>query len=84
VKCKLTRVRSIHANLRTREAEGISNDPPTVGEVFVLIAEALNPDPRVTARMIETTEVLEVTENPDADHLKFSTVNSDYEWELLT
>jgi len=81
MKCKLTRVRSVHANLRTREAEGICNNPPEVGVEFEMLADALTPGASV--RMIKTSEVLEVEEDPDEKHLKFSTVNSDYTWEVI-
>jgi hypothetical protein len=69
----------VHKNERTNDVEGICNDPPEVGEFFTMFGDAL--DPTKSIRRIVTTEVLEVTEDPDGKHLKFSTINSDYQWE---
>ncbi len=81
MKCRLTRLNSVHQNLRTDEVVGSCDHEPVVGQRFIMTAAPLNPDASV--RWIETTEVAERTDLVKGQTIEFKTLNSDYKWEFL-
>jgi hypothetical protein len=67
---KLYRISSTHDNLRTPHVDGYYTDTPSVGQFFVMYADAI--DPGADVRQIITSLVLEV------DGPYFRTENSEY------
>lgn len=87
MKCKLTKIRSTHSNLRTDEILGETLCLPVAGMCFVLDSDALSPIPvdmpegSYYLRRIMTTPVQSV-ERMENEYL-FVTENSTYKLELL-
>jgi hypothetical protein len=79
INVKLTRVSSLHQNLRTDFAEGVTSKLPEVGEHFVLYGESLT-DPSLTRQII--TSVVEHVHQSEGCYL-FETQNSEYVLEVL-
>lgn len=80
MKVRLTKIESTHSNLRTDLIEGKCIDLPEIGESFFVVAPPL--DPTKDFRMVNTSEVKELTTLPDGKIL-FKTANSTYEIEIL-
>ncbi len=78
----LTKLSSIHDNLRTDEVEGVTDKIPEVGQEFHLVGEALI-ERKGYARLIVTTKVKEVRLHPDDGSLEFWTENSHYGLQVL-
>ena len=72
----LTRLDSIHKNLRTDEVQGKTPNLPKVGQNFILLGEGLNPG--TSGRIIRTTPVKEVRLHVEEGSLEFWTSNSHY------
>ena len=75
MKVKLLKLQSTHNNLRTNEIDGECIDLPEIGQSFILLGEALNPDAKV--RAIRTTPVQELKK--EGNVMTFKTLNSIYE-----
>ncbi len=83
MKCKLTRIISVHENLRTDEVVGFCDREPMVGQEFHMVSTKPL-DPTMHVRLVSTTQVLE--RNPLRNGhivIDFKTINSDYKWEFL-
>lgn len=78
---KLTRVDSIHNNLRDEAVYGWTNDLPEYGSVFQMFA-APRDNPEANVRLITTSNVQEVIGQDDKT-IVFSTRNSTYKVEVL-
>ena len=79
---RLNRLSSTHNNIRSNPIDGhYLFFPPTVGQGFTFVADALDPVIRELdgARYIRTSEVTEVQES--GDYIYFATQNSEYELE---
>lgn len=85
-KCRLTRIESIHNNLRTDEIVGLTEKLPTKGEPFTIESDALFPVPHISQldqyRLISTTVVLDINFQ-NKNELLFRTANSKYFLEVL-
>lgn len=81
MKCKLTRLKSNHQNLRTDTIEGQCDDLPAKGRCFMMTAPPL--DPASGMRYVHTTPVLELEHDGDKPEgigagIVFTTRNSTY------
>ena len=81
MKCRLTRLNSVHRNLRTDEVVGICPFKPRVGVPFMLSGKPLNPNAHV--RLVETTKIIKATPSEEGKVIEFETENSVYKWEHL-
>lgn len=81
MKCRLTRLNSVHRNLRTDEIVGGCPEKPRVGASFGMTASPLDPDAHV--RLVDTTKVIKVTPSEEGRVIEFETKNSIYKWEHL-
>lgn len=74
---------STHNRLRTNEVTGVFDTLPTVGESFNLIGESL--DPKLNFRSVVTSEIQEVSTDPECEELEFNfkTLNSEYKLKVL-
>jgi hypothetical protein len=81
MKAKLTRLTD-NGHTRTREIVGEAPLPPQVGQSFVMTAAPL--DPTKDFRLVETSRVMYMTTVFDSPRkIKFTTENTDYEFEEL-
>ena len=77
--CRLTRINSVHRNLRTDEVEGDCFGRPVEGVPFNMTGAPLDPDS--TIRIVQTTDVIETISSQDGLSIEFKTQNSTYLWE---
>ena len=80
--CRLTRLSSIHQNLRTDKVAGDCLEVPAEGHPFTMTGKPLDPTKHV--RLIETTPITRVLLPNDGQIIEFATKNSTYRWEHLT
>ncbi len=81
MKCRLTRLNSVHRNLRTDEIVGGCPYAPVAGAPFIMTSTPL--DPAADVRLIETTRVTKTTFSGAGRVIEFETKNSIYKWEHL-
>lgn len=81
IECILTRIESIHSNLRTDEVFGETKDLPMIGKSFVMSADPINENAFI--RVIETSPVKEVRHHTEEGSLEFWTNNSHYGLQIL-
>ena len=81
MKCRLTRLSSIHNHLRTKVVEGNCDYRPKEGRIFFMVGKPL--DPAAASRQVTTTLVLEREVSDQGKTIEFKTKNSHYRWELL-
>ncbi len=81
MKCRLTRINSVHQNLRTDEIVGGCPEAPRMGALFLMTAKSLDPAKHV--RLVETTRIVKVTSSEEGKVIEFETKNSIYKWEHL-
>lgn len=81
IDCILSRIESVHENLRTNEVQGLTDTLPEIGKPFKLVGESLTPGR--TGRLIYTTPVKEVRLHPEEGSLEFWTENSHYGLQVL-
>lgn len=79
-KVKLSKIKSIHQNLRTDTIEGFTESLPKIDEDFKMFAESLTPEGDF--RYVHTTEVCSI-DFLDKNTYLFDTVNSKYKLEVL-
>lgn len=77
--CKLTKLVSLHQNLRSDEIVGGCLEVPRKGKMFTLFAKPLVR--QADLRVITTTEVTKIARKGKV--YEFQTVNSIYKLELL-
>ena len=77
---KLTKIESKNDNLRTKEIEGNAPYLPEIGLSFVMFAEPLTEGTHI--RQV-TTSVVESMNKISANKIRFKTMNSTYEIEIL-
>ena len=82
IKCKLTKVKSVHNIVRTKEMDGFCDMPPTEGLSFKIV----NDKPLTngyTNRLIMTSPVMVV--KPEINKIRFFTESgSEYIWESIS
>lgn len=74
---RLTKIHSLHNNLRTDTIEGVTNNLPETGSSFIMFAEGLDFGTRVI-----TTSLVQNVEQIGNEYL-FRTLNSAYKLEVL-
>ena len=79
MECRLTRLNSVHRNLRTDEIVGECPYAPVKGAPFYMSASPL--DPAADVRSIVTTRVTKTTSSEAGGVIEFETKNSVYKWE---
>lgn len=79
-KAKLTRLSSVHDNLRTNEIEGVAYEP-VLGKCFELVGPPL--DPLADVRLVYTTPVLTLKVLGHGPVYSFTTRNSHYKVEFF-
>ena len=72
---RLTKVSDNPNALRTPSIDGYFSSPPTLGQSFVMYADAL--DPKADFRQVATSIVKAIIESDT--HTRFNTLNSVYE-----
>jgi hypothetical protein len=77
----LSRLESVHENLRTDEVEGRTHSLPEIGKSFSLTGKSLTEG--CTARAVITTEVKRIRLHPEEGSLEFWTENSHYGLQVL-
>jgi hypothetical protein len=84
MKCRLTRLRSTNANMRTEVAEGECFGPPEEGRSFSMWNDKpLDTSTGANARMIETSLVQKVRPSKVGGLVNFLTENSEYIFEVI-
>ena len=81
MRCRLTRLGSVHRNLRTNVVVGNCAFAPIQGLAFIMTGKPLNPN--ATFRFVQTSRIDRVTPSEKEDALEFQTQNSVYKWERL-
>ena len=81
MKCRLTRLNSVHRNLRTDEIVGGCSGRPVTGAPFIMTSTLLDSNAHV--RLTETTRVTKTTSSEAGKVIEFETKNSIYKWEHL-
>ena len=77
----LTRLKSVHQNLRSDEIRGTADGLPAVGRGFAIIGAPINEN--AFARLVATTAVKEIRHHPKNGSLEFWTANSHYGLQIL-
>lgn len=79
MKVKLTKIASIHNNLRTDTVDGEAQDIPTLGKSFVMFAPPLEAIDGF--RLVQTTPVQKI--EGEGSGVRFWTKNSEYTLQYL-
>ena len=74
--CTLTQLESTHDNVRTRQIVGKCDELPTVGKMFYMTSEPL--DPGYAVRLFKSSPVQDVLMTERVDTIRFRTENSQY------